>query len=96
MRHRVDVKWRLQPGDFKKHPKQQLSLLHSAARLVAPGGRIVYSTCSIDAEENEHVVRAFLASKAGGPFTLENSTVSQPWKDGHDGAGAFLLRKSHS
>lgn len=94
MRHRVDVKWRLQAGDFKKHPQQQLSLLHSAARLVAPGGRLVYSTCSLDAEENEHVVRAFLASKAGGPFTLEKSVVSQPWIAGHDGGGAFLLRKT--
>src|SRR4030095_5675784 len=79
MRHRVDVKWRLQPGDFKKHPQQQLSLLHAAARLVAPGRRLAYSTCSIDAEENEHVVRAFLASKAGGPFTLDRSELSYPW-----------------
>ncbi len=93
MRHRVDVKWRLQPGDFKKHPQQQLSLMHAAARLVAPGGRLVYSTCSIDAEENTHVVRAFVASKAGGPFTLEKSVVSLPWVAGHDGGGAFLLRK---
>jgi 16S rRNA (cytosine967-C5)-methyltransferase len=93
MRHRVDVKWRLQPGDFKKHPQQQLSLLHSAARLVAPGGRLVYSTCSLDVEENGHVVEAFLASKAGGPFTLEKSIISQPWNTGHDGAGAFLLRR---
>lgn len=93
MRHRVDVKWRLQPGDFKKHPQQQLSLLHAAARLVAPGGRLVYSTCSIDTEENDRVVRAFLASKAGGPFTLEKSVVSLPWVAGHDGGGAFLLRK---
>lgn len=93
MRHRVDVKWRLQPGDFKKHPQQQLSLLHAAARLVASGGRLVYSTCSIDAEENDHVVRAFLASKAGGPFTLEKSVLSYPWTHGHDGAGAFLLRR---
>ncbi len=93
MRHRVDVKWRLQPGDFKKHPQQQLSLLHAAARLVAPGGRLVYSTCSIDAEENEHVVRAFVASKAGGPFSLEKTTLSYPWTSGHDGAGAFLLRR---
>src|SRR3712207_8974415 len=46
--------------------------------LVAPEGRLVYSTCSIDAEENEHVVRAFLASKAGGPFELDRSTVSYP------------------
>lgn len=94
MRHRVDVKWRLQPGDFRKHPEQQLSLLHAAARLVAPGGRLVYSTCSIDAEENEQVVRAFKAGKAGGPFTLEHSVVSQPWTAGHDGGGAFLLRRS--
>jgi 16S rRNA (cytosine967-C5)-methyltransferase len=94
MRHRVDVKWRLQPGDFKKHPQQQLSLLHSAARLVRPGGRLVYSTCSIDAEENEHVVRTFLAGKAGGPFELERSILSYPWTSGHDGAAAFLLRRA--
>jgi 16S rRNA (cytosine967-C5)-methyltransferase len=94
MRHRVDVKWRLQPGDFKKHPQQQLSMLHSAARFVAPGGRLVYSTCSIDKEENEEVVKSFLAGKAGGPFKLEASTLSFPWQHGHDGGGAFLLRKS--
>ena len=93
MRHRVDVKWRLQPGDFKKHPQQQLSFLHAAARFVAGGGRLVYSTCSIDAEENEHVVRAFLASKAGGPFELERSVLHYPWTSGHDGAAAFLLRR---
>jgi 16S rRNA (cytosine967-C5)-methyltransferase len=94
MRHKVDVKWRLQPGDFKKHPQQQLSLLHASARLVTPGGRLVYSTCSIDAEENEHVVRAFLAGKAGGPFKLVRSQLSYPWKDGYDGAAAFLLQRS--
>jgi 16S rRNA (cytosine967-C5)-methyltransferase len=94
MRHRVDVKWRLQPGDFKKHPTQQLSMLHAAARLVGTNGRLVYSTCSIDAEENEHVVRSFLASKAGGPFTLERTVLSYPWTSGHDGAGAFLLRRT--
>jgi 16S rRNA (cytosine967-C5)-methyltransferase len=94
MRHRVDVKWRLQAGDFKKHPQQQLSMLHTAARLVRSGGRLVYSTCSIDREENEHVVRAFLASKAGGAFTLEKTELSFPWTSGHDGGGAFRLRKA--
>lgn len=94
MRHRADVKWRLQEGDFKKHPKQQLALLHAAARLVAPGGRLVYSTCSIDPVENERVVAEFFNSRAGGPFKLESSVQSLPWVTGHDGAGAFLLRKS--
>lgn len=94
MRHRIDVKWRLQDGDFARHQQQQLSLLHSAARLVHPGGRLVYSTCSIDAEENESVLKSFFDSRAGGPFKLERSILAYPWKDGHDGAGAFLLRKN--
>jgi 16S rRNA (cytosine967-C5)-methyltransferase len=93
MRHRVDVKWRLQEGDFQKHPRQQRTLLAAAARLVADGGRIVYSTCSIDTEENEHVVREFLASRAGAAFGLERSVVSYPWVTGHDGGAAFLLRR---
>ncbi len=94
MRHRVDVKWRLQEGDFRKHAMQQLELLHAAAHLVAPGGRLVYSTCSIDPEENDRVVREFFGSRAGGPFKLEKSIISVPWESGHDGAGAFLLRRS--
>lgn len=94
MRHRVDVKWRLQEGDFRKHAMQQLELLHAAARLVAPGGRIVYSTCSVDPEENERVVREFFSSRAGGPFKLEKTVISVPWESGHDGAGAFLLRRN--
>ena len=94
MRHRVDVKWRLQAGDFRKHHHQQLSLLHSAAKTVAQGGRLVYSTCSIDRVENENVVSEFLAGKAGGPFELEKTVLSYPWTSGHDGGGAFLLRKS--
>ena len=92
MRHRVDVKWRLQEGDFQKHPRQQLALLAAAARLVAPAGRLVYSTCSLDTEENEHVVREFLADRHG-QWTLEKSVVSRPWESGHDGAAAFLLRR---
>jgi len=94
MRHRIDVKWRLQDGDFARHAQAQLELLHAAARLVHPGGRLVYSTCSVDADENESVIKAFFDSRAGGPFKLERSVQAYPWKDGHDGAGAFLLRKS--
>jgi 16S rRNA (cytosine967-C5)-methyltransferase len=97
MRHRVDVKWRLQPNDFARHARQQQALLEAAARRVKPGGRLVYSTCSIDAGENEQVVAEFLAHPrgpgGGGRFALEKSAQAQPWVDGHDGAGAFLLRR---
>jgi len=94
MRHRADVKWRLEPRDFDKHGRQQLALLHAAARLVAPGGRLVYSTCSLDPEENERVIKAFFDSRAGGPFKLAGSAIGLPWVTGHDGGAAFLLRKS--
>jgi 16S rRNA (cytosine967-C5)-methyltransferase len=93
MRHRIDVKWRLQDGDFARHAEQQLELLHAAARLVRPGGRLVYSTCSVDAQENDQVIKAFFDSRAGGPFKLVQSVQAYPWKDGHDGAGAFLLKR---
>ena len=94
MRHRIDVKQRLQEGDFAQHGNQQLALLHAAARMVRPGGRLVYSTCSLDAQENEAVMRAFFDSRAGGVFKREKHLVAYPWSEGHDAAAAFLLRKN--
>ena len=93
IQRRTDVKWRLQPNDIENCAKLQLQLLHSAARFVKAGGRITYSTCSIEAAENQLVVDAFLASKSGRVFKLEKAMVSLPWETGHDGAGAFLLRR---
>jgi 16S rRNA (cytosine967-C5)-methyltransferase len=90
MRHRIDVKWRLQEGDFARHAEQQIALLRAAARLVRPGGRLVYSTCSIDPEENERVAQRFLA--AAKDWHLAGSVQARPWQEGHDGAGAFLFR----
>jgi 16S rRNA (cytosine967-C5)-methyltransferase len=92
MRHRVDVKWRLREADIAKHAGQQLTLLSAAARFLAPGGRLVYSTCSLESEENEEVVEAFLRG-ARGRFALEKTRHSRPWENGCDGAGAFLLRR---
>jgi 16S rRNA (cytosine967-C5)-methyltransferase len=89
MRHRVDVKWRLEETDIAKHARQQGAMLAAASRLVAPGGRLVYSTCSIEAAENEAVVKAFLDRHRG--FSLAKSVSAVPWAERHDGAGAFLL-----
>ena len=92
MRHRVDVKWRLREADIAKHARQQLALLTAAARFVLPGGRLVYSTCSLELEENEGVIEAFLKATRGR-FTLEQTRHSWPWEAGCDGTGAFLLRR---
>ena len=92
MRHRVDVKWRLRPESFRRHALQQLDLLFAAGERVAVGGRLVYSTCSIDPEENSQVVAAFVR-RSRGEFELVDSRISYPWETGHDGAAAFLLRR---
>ena len=85
MRRRVDVRWRIQERDFERQAKQQIALLRAVATRLKPGGRIVYSTCSIDREENEGVV-------AASGFAVEKTIVSLPWRDGTDGAYAALLR----
>jgi 16S rRNA (cytosine967-C5)-methyltransferase len=93
MRHRVDVKWRLCESDVARHAVQQGALLAAASRLVASGGRLVYSTCSLEPEENEQVVDAWLRD-AGGRFALAGARSSRPWESGCDGGSAFLLRRT--
>ncbi len=93
LRHRVDVKARLQPRDLEGLARLQLALLARAADLVRPGGRLVYATCSLEAEENADLVARFLAESGDG-FVLEDSVASLPWETGHDGAGAFRLRRA--
>ncbi|NDV61397.1 hypothetical protein G0Q06_02915 [Puniceicoccales bacterium CK1056] len=86
---RPDVKLRLKEADILAQSEQQLKLLELAARWVRPGGRLVYSTCSLEPEENTAVVEAFC--KAHGKWKLVREKLSQPWECGHDGGGAFLL-----
>jgi 16S rRNA (cytosine967-C5)-methyltransferase len=60
-RRNPDAKWRLQPRDLAELTARQRDILKSAARLVRPGGRLVYATCSLLREENEDQAAAFLA-----------------------------------
>jgi 16S rRNA (cytosine967-C5)-methyltransferase len=88
---RPEARWRLTETDFVELPALQLRLLTRAAERVRSGGRVVYSTCSIDALENEGVVREFL--KGASEWTLErqhHSVVGQPG----DGGFVALLRRT--
>ncbi len=62
LRRNPDMKWRQQPDDVIELNAKQQSILAGAARLVKPGGRLVYATCSLLAEENEAIVDAFVAA----------------------------------
>ncbi len=85
MRRRVDLRWRIQEWDFAKQAETQSALLEKCLKLLRPGGRMVYSTCSIDRQENESVVE-----QCG--MEIEKTVKSLPWEDGFDGAFACLLR----
>lgn len=91
-RHRVDAKWRLRESDLGKLTRLQFHLIEAAARFVKPGGRLVYSTCSLEAEENDGVVNAFV--EAHPDFESVEGEISRPWCSGHDGAGCFLLKRT--
>jgi 16S rRNA (cytosine967-C5)-methyltransferase len=60
-----EIKRRLKPQDLLRLQEYQVEILRAAMRQVAPGGRIVYSTCSLEPEENEDVVEKAVAAEAG-------------------------------
>ncbi len=89
MRRRVDLRWRLRPDEFAIMQAQQLAILENVAPLLKPAGSLVYSTCSLEPEENEEVVEKFLAARPD--FCLTKSVKSFPVRDGFDGAFAARL-----
>ena len=92
LRRRVDLRWRLQPGEIERLRATQLGLLKEAAPLVKPGGALVYSTCSLEPEENQEVVKQFLANHAG--YRLKRERELLPFMDGVDGAFVAVLAKA--
>jgi 16S rRNA (cytosine967-C5)-methyltransferase len=91
IRRRVDVRWRLTDEDFIRMPEQQLALLRRCAALLKPGGRLVYSTCSLEPEENERV--AAEAERVIPGLRLHTTRHLRPWVDQVDGAFSALFSR---
>ncbi len=91
MRRRVDVRWRLNARELPVLARTQVDLLKRAALLLKPGGVLVYSTCSIEAEENEDVITAFLHKHRD--FRQEATRTLTPMQDKIDGAFVARLRR---
>ncbi|HXJ78393.1 MAG TPA: 16S rRNA (cytosine(967)-C(5))-methyltransferase RsmB [Candidatus Methylomirabilis sp.] len=64
LRRNPDVKWRRTEDDLRRLAEKQRGILVAAASMVKPGGRLVYATCSLEPEENEAVIGAFLGTHA--------------------------------
>ena len=94
MRRRVDLRWRIRPDELERLRATQLALLRQAVAYLKPDGILVYSTCSLEPEENQEVVRQFLASR--GDFNLESERELLPFVDGVDGAYIARLRRTRS
>ena len=91
LRRRPDARWNWSEQKLAALVKLQAEILDKAASLVAPGGRLVYSTCSNEPEENDRQVEAFLA---GHPdFELVTKAESIPVDSGCDGAFAAAVKR---
>ena len=105
-----DARWRLEPDAIRAMASLQTHMLAAAAKLVRPGGLLVYSTCTLEPEENEERITEFLS--AHGDFGLEPTDAVErrdggtgfvdaagylrvePWRSGFDGSFAARLRKA--
>lgn len=91
LQRRVDARWRLQEKEIERLAGLQMLILEQASAAVRPGGRLVYSTCSIDRQEDRDVVDSFLA--AHPQFSFVEDYLALPHREKADGAYAALLRK---
>lgn len=92
MRRRVDLRWRLKAGDFSRMRQEQLRILRATVPLLKVGGALVYSTCSIEPEENDEVGKVIRQEFSF--LKLAGHTSLLPFRDGFDGAYAAKLIRS--
>jgi 16S rRNA (cytosine967-C5)-methyltransferase len=104
LRRNPDARWRVRPEDLDSLAKTQRAILESAAAVLRPGGRLVYSTCTVTPEENEEVVRGFLATRAswrvasrdeapaGMRELVDDEGFMRLWPHRHDMDGFFAVQ----
>ena len=80
LRRNPEIRWRLTSTDITAFAEQQKRILRNAVEMVKPGGRLVYSTCSVEREENEEVIE-----EIPDRFRLVNTVRTWPHREGSDG-----------
>jgi 16S rRNA (cytosine967-C5)-methyltransferase len=104
LRHNPEIRWRITQADVAELAARQRRILAHAAQTVCVGGRLVYSTCSVEPEENEEVVAAFLEThpdfrliQTDVPehlLTKEGAARTWPQRDGTDGFFVAAFKSS--
>ena len=93
LRRNPDSKWKMQPEFFEKITKTQQEILRSYSKILKPGGKMVYATCSILPQENLDQVKSFLSSDEGKDFSLISDKKIYASKSGFDGFYMALLER---
>jgi 16S rRNA (cytosine967-C5)-methyltransferase len=94
MRRRVELRWRIQPAELERLRRLQLGLLRQAASRLGAGGRLVYSTCSLEPEENQELIEAFC--REAPTFRVKAQHELTPMQDEVDGAYVCVLERCAS
>ena len=87
LRANPEIRWRLAPADFASFASQQKRIVSRAVEVLKPGGRLVYSTCSVEREENEEVVATI------DQLRVIKTIRTWPQREGSDGFFMSILEK---
>ena len=103
IRHNPEIRYFLRENDFNELAGKQLAILKNASKLIKPGGRLIYSTCSLESEENEAVCEKFLFERTEFQktsyhlpksfLTPENFARTFPHRDKMDGFFISVFEK---
>ena len=94
IRRNPDSKWKLEPQFLERIKGVQADILRDYSKMVKPGGKMVYATCSILPEENTEQVQQFLTSTAGQDFELVKEQNIYASAQGHDGFYMALMKRN--
>jgi 16S rRNA (cytosine967-C5)-methyltransferase len=99
LRRNPEIRWRIRPADISELASKQKLILANAAKIVRPGGTLLYSTCSLERDENEAVAEHFMKEHAGfnqlrpdvAPELLTESGAIRTWPHRQDVDGFFMI-----
>ncbi len=93
LKRNPDAKWKLQPEFIENIKKVQTEVLENYSKMVKPGGKLVYATCSVLPSENQEQIKHFLSGETGKNFTFVKDSKILASESGFDGFYMALLER---